>query len=46
MTTIQEAISAPVNEVHAIARGIRTGVDMLFRRKSAHRSHQEEEMFI
>jgi uncharacterized protein YoxC len=46
-STIQQAVVAPVNEVYAIARGIQTGVDMLFRRKSvSSRSHQEEEMFI
>ena len=36
VTALQSAIITPVNEVHAIARGIRTGVDVLFgRRRSA-----------
>jgi ABC-type transporter Mla subunit MlaD len=45
--TLETAVSAPVREIQAIARGIRTGVDVLFgRRRSANRSHDDEEMFI
>jgi len=47
ITTLQDAISMPVKEMQAIARGIRTGVDVFFgRRRSASRSHEDEEMFI
>lgn len=47
--TIQTAIVAPVTEVQAVIRGIRTGINVLFglRRGSGNRTHQEdEEMFI
>jgi len=45
---MQSAISAPVNEIHAIMRGIRGAVEVFFgrRRSSSSRSHQDEEMFI
>ncbi len=46
--TLQNAIVVPITEVHAIIRGIRSGLDVLFgrRRLSSHRSHNDEEMFI
>lgn len=47
--TLQTAILAPVTEVQAVVRGIRTGLEVLFGwgRRFSHRSHQEdEEMFI
>jgi hypothetical protein len=46
--TLQNAIVVPITEVHAIIRGIRSGLDVLFRwrKLSSHRSHNDEEMFI
>ena len=46
--TLQNAIVVPITEVHAIIRGIRSGLDVLFgwRRLSSQRSHNDEEMFI
>jgi len=46
--TLQTAIVAPVSEVQAVIRGIRTGLDVLFRRRrsAANQSQQDEEMFI
>ena len=48
ITSLQEAVNAPLTEVQAIARGIRTAMDVLFgrRRSASNRSHQDEEMFI
>ncbi len=47
INTLQDAIVVPVTEVHAIIRGIRCGLDVLFgrRRLPSHRSHNDEEMF-
>ncbi len=46
--TLQTAIVAPVSEVQAVIRGIRTGLDVLFRRRRSaeNQSQQDEEMFI
>jgi phage-related protein len=46
--TVQNSILAPINEIAAIARGIRVGLDMLFRRRRnpAGTSPHDEEMFI
>lgn len=47
VTLLQSAVSTPINEVQALMRGIRTGVDVLFgRRRLNTRSHEDEEMFI
>ncbi len=48
MDILQKSVLAPVSEINAIARGIRAGIDILFRRKSnlSSVSHQDEEMFI
>lgn len=48
MDTLQNAIVVPVTEAHAIIRGIRSGLDVLFGRRKllSHRSHDDEEMFI
>jgi|WetSurMetagenome_2_1015567.scaffolds.fasta_scaffold07734_3 hypothetical protein len=45
---LQSSVLAPVNEMNAIARGIRAGLDFLLRRRKmpAGLSHQDEEMFI
>jgi len=46
--TVQTAVVAPVTEIQAIIRGIRTGFDVLlgWRRRATERSHEDEEMFI
>jgi hypothetical protein len=46
--TLQNAIIVPITEAHAIVRGIRSGLDVLFgrRRFSSDRSHHDDEMFI
>ena len=48
MDIIHKSILAPVNEINAITRGIKVGIDMFFRRKRhlSGVSHQDEEMFI
>ena len=48
IAALQAAILAPVSEVQAVIRGIRTGLDVLFgwRRSGSRRSHEDEEMFI
>ncbi len=48
LDTLQNAIVVPITEVHAIIRGIRSGLDVLFgwRRRSSQRSHNDEERFI
>jgi hypothetical protein len=45
--TLQTAIIMPITEAQAIVRGVRIGLDVLFRRrKPSGRSHDDEEMFI
>jgi hypothetical protein len=48
MNLLQGTILTPIMEIQALIRGIRTGIDVLFRRRRlpANRSHQDEEMFI
>jgi len=48
IVSLQAAILAPVSEIQAVIRGIRTGLDVLFgwRRSASRRSHEDEEMFI
>jgi hypothetical protein len=45
---LHDSIITPVNEFNAIARGIKAGVDMLFRRRRnpSSATPQDEEMFI
>jgi hypothetical protein len=45
---MQNSVLAPVNEMNAIARGIRVGLDVLLQRRKmpAGLSNQDEEMFI
>jgi hypothetical protein len=45
---LRDNVLAPVNEINAIARAIRVGVDVLFRRRRnpSNASAQDEEMFI
>jgi hypothetical protein len=45
---LRSSILAPAMEVNAIVRGIRTGIDFLFRRQKgiSRGVHQDEEMFI
>jgi uncharacterized protein YoxC len=45
---LQNSVLTPVNEMNAIARGVRVGLDFLLRRRKtrAGLSHQDEEMFI
>jgi hypothetical protein len=48
MELLHKSILAPLNEVHAITRAIRVGIDVLFRRRKnpSGSSGQDEEMFI
>ena len=48
INTLQDAIIVPVREAQAIVRGIRSGLDVLFRRRAlpSRRSDPDEEMFI
>jgi hypothetical protein len=48
LNMLHDSIITPVNEFHAIARGIKTGIDMLFRRRRnpSSATPQDEEMFI
>ena len=48
LESLQNSILAPINEINAIARGIRVGLDVLFRRRRypATTSPHDEEMFI
>ena len=45
---LQNSIMVPINEISAISRGIRVGLDVLFRRRKnpSGTSPQDEEMFI
>jgi phage-related minor tail protein len=43
---LYNGILTPLNEITAITRAIRTGVDFLFRRRRNPSSAQDEEMFI
>jgi hypothetical protein len=44
---LHDSILLPVHEINAVARGIKTGIDMLFRRRrNPSISTQDEEMFI
>jgi hypothetical protein len=44
---LHDSILLPVHEINAVARGIKTGIDMLFRRRrNPSTSAQDEEMFI
>jgi hypothetical protein len=46
--TLQNAVIEPITEAQAIVRGIRSGLDVLFRRRrlSSDRQHHDDEMFI
>ncbi len=45
--TLRDSILAPINEASAVVRAVRTGVDVLFRRRrSPSISAQDDEMFI
>ncbi len=46
--TLHQSVLAPINEISAIIRGIRVGLDLLFRRRKgpSSASPQDEEMFI
>jgi flagellar biosynthesis protein FliP len=46
--TLRDSILAPINEVNAVARAIRIGLDVLFRRRRnpSSTSAQDDEMFI
>jgi len=48
LETIHDSILAPVSEINALARGIRAGFDLFFRRrrKPSDTPAQDEEMFI
>jgi hypothetical protein len=47
LQTLHDSILLPVHEINAVARGIKTGFDLLFRRRRApSTSAQDEEMFI
>lgn len=43
---MHSSILVPVSELNAIARGIKVGFDVLFRRRNPSRNTQDEEMFI
>lgn len=45
---LERRVIAPVNEVYAILTGVRTGLDVLLRRRRrpVNSAHQDEEMFI
>jgi methyl-accepting chemotaxis protein len=44
---LHDSILLPVHEINAVARGIKTGIDVLFRRRrNPSTSAQDEEMFI
>jgi len=47
-SVLQNSVLTPINEMNAVARGIRAGLDFLLRRRKmpAGLSHQDEEMFI
>jgi hypothetical protein len=42
---LRRGVVTPLNEINAISRAIRVGLDVLFRRRKSS-SHQDEEMFI
>ncbi len=45
--TLKDSVLAPINEATAVVRAVRTGLDVLFRRrKSPSISAQDDEMFI
>jgi hypothetical protein len=48
LNMLHDSIITPVNEFNAIARGIKAGIDMLFRRRRnpSSATPQDEEMFI
>jgi hypothetical protein len=48
LESVRTSILAPINEINAITRGIRVGMDVLFRRRKypAGTSAQDDEMFI
>ncbi len=47
LDTLHDSVLLPVHEIHAVARGIKTGIDMLFRRRgNPSRCAQDDEMFI
>jgi hypothetical protein len=47
LETMRDSILAPINEVNAVVRAVRTGLDVLFRRrKNPSISAHDDEMFI
>ncbi|HTY62016.1 MAG TPA: hypothetical protein VMG30_07130 [Acidobacteriota bacterium] len=45
--TLRDSILAPINEASAVVRAVRTGIDVLFRRRrNPSVSAQDDEMFI
>jgi hypothetical protein len=48
LNTVHDSILIPINEISAVVRGIKTGIDVLFRRRRnpSSVSAQDDEMFI
>ena len=48
LNTVHDSILIPINEISAVVRGIKTGLDVLFRRRKnpSSISAQDDEMFI